>query len=74
MGITPSGEFLTRIVRKKYWKEDKSFEECKEFIFNCVECDSVKEREDIGVEILNVIFGSKKFIGREVYETVLENR
>lgn len=72
MGIIPSGKFLTRIARKKFWEEDRPYKECEEFVLSCVECNSDKERAEIRSEIYDVIMGSKRLEGKEVYETVTE--
>lgn len=56
------GEYVTDLVRDMFWNDDRSYEECEEFLFACLVNDDVtiEEKKQIIIDILE---GRKKFVG-----------
>lgn len=69
--FTIEGEFITDLVRQWFWKENKSYADCENLLFECMrnlEFDVKKKNA------LDIIEGRKKFSGINSFELVDDNK
>lgn len=63
------GEWLTDFIRILYYKEDKSYEECKEKLINSLCLNDMKEEEKTEL-FESILYGKKRFVGENSFDLV----